>query len=256
MRNIKLVENLPFEAPQIEDITDKLPRKASWESLKKRWIVKGEWDGKTYVRGFRKPEQITTIVVHHSGSPEASITTHAKNHANRWGAGLAYHMSIEDGHIYQTNDLLSMTYHSAGNNTYTVSIEVNRDLSKADLTDDERRLLYAAILTLKSVLPTITDVKGHNELPTCQTACPCTSMDRIRADIAAIEKQMNAPKPATLTEELNNTPNATMAQVYAAYSRFTDLYNIAQKAGPNQAEAQRKIIQIADMMTQAGILVK
>ena len=260
MRNIKLIENLPFQVLPIIDITASLPRKASWESLKKEYVVKGVWDHKTWHTGFRKPEDIDTIVIHHSGPPNGTLASHAKYHAGKWGAGLAYHISIDQGQIKQCNDLLSFTYHAKGNNTYTVAIEVNRNITEDnDLTDEERNLLYAAILTVKSLLP-IKYIRGHKEMPTCATACPVTSMDRIRKDIAAIEAKMAVPKPdettPDLNEELDNTPNATMAQVYAAYARFSDLYGTANKPGPNQEEAQRKILHIAEMMVSAGILTK
>ena len=156
MRNLSLCANLPFTVPSIEDITDKLPRRATWESLKKKWNVKGVWDGKTYFQGkLRSSDQIDTIVIHHSGPPEGTIQSHANYHASKWGAGIAYHICIDKGRIYQVNNLLSMTYHTGGNNTYTVGIEVNRDLTMADLTDEERQLLYAAILSVKSAIPTI-----------------------------------------------------------------------------------------------------
>jgi hypothetical protein len=253
MRNIKLRKDLPFAVPEVIDITDKLPRKSSWETLRKKYTVKGVWDGKTYHRGFRRPEDITTIAIHHSGPPNGTLESHARYHAREWGAGIAYHIAIDGGLVKQVNDLLSFTYHSKGNNTYTVSIMVNRDLENSQLTDEERKLLYAAILTVKSLFPTITDIKGHNELPTCRTACPCTSMDRIRSDIAMIEQQIKEPKP-DLNDELDNTENATTAKIFAAYSRFNDLYKLANTTGPNKEEAQRKCLQIAQSMIDAGIL--
>lgn len=199
LRNITLVGGLPFSCPDIEDITDKLPKKQSWETLKnKQNIVRGVWDG-TYHTGLRKPEDVDTIVVHHSGPPEGTLVSHANYHAKQWGAGISYHIGIDENKIKQLNNLLSFTFHVSGNNTYTVGIMVNADLSKRELTSRERELLYAAILTVKSILP-IKQILGHNELN--NTACPCTSMSQIRDDVAKIELQMKAAGDPSQTMDL------------------------------------------------------
>jgi N-acetylmuramoyl-L-alanine amidase. len=284
MRGLSLCANLPFTVPSIEDITDKLPRKATWETLKKKWTVKGVWDGRTYCVGLRTTDQIDTIIVHHSGSPEGTLASHATYHASKWGAGIAYHVAIDKGRIYQTNDLLSMTYHAANNNTYTVGIVVNRDLTKADLTDEERQLLYAAILSVKSAIPTIKYILGHNEV--CATQCPATSMKRIREDIAELELHIAEHQtytesiPANMVEAFAvgkrtealwanyNTEKWKPAAeakfmmlaevtgcetVQAIYERIMDLYKKAQ-AGQWQGEAIRKLLLISAVMKERGIL--
>lgn len=245
MRNITLSKNIPYTLPEITDIVDQLPKKAKWSEIpKKKWNVRGHWDGKTYLTGFRKPEDITRIIVHHAGS-NGTLTAHANYHAKKWGAGIAYHIAIDKGRIYQLNDLLDMTYHAGGNNTDSISIMVNRDLSGNELTEEERKLLYAAILTVKSLF-SITELIGHREC--CPTLCPVTDMNIIRQDIARIESEQK------LNESLQETDNAKIAQVYAAFTRFSDLYKLASKENPNQAEAIRKCLLIADMMVEQGIL--
>lgn len=243
MRNIKLAANIPMKVPEIVDITDSLPKAASWEGIgPKKWTVKGSWDGHTYLTGLRKPEDITTIVVHHSGPPNGTLESHARYHASKWGAGIAYHICIDQGRIYQVNDLLSMTYHAGNNNTYTIGIEVNRDITGNDLTETERTLLYAAILTVKGLFPTITDIKGHNELPTCNTACPVTSMARIREDIAMLEEQM----------DYNGTPNADRALCYSFAERVDDLGK--RRSDPKWgAAAEAKIMWLSPAMTDLGV---
>ncbi|WP_438446876.1 peptidoglycan recognition protein family protein [Gorillibacterium sp. sgz5001074] len=212
IRNLKLVTGLPFNVPDIVDITDQLPRKGPWETLKnKQNIVRGVWDG-TYHTGLRRPEDVDTIVIHHSGPPEGTLKSHAEYHAKQWGAGISYHISIDEGLIKQCNDLLSFTFHVSGNNTYTVGIEINADLSKRAITDRERELLYAAILSVKAVLP-ITRILGHNELNA--TACPCTSMDQIRSDIAAIEERMKAKDDIAVLRQ----------KMYRATEQHKYLYN-------------------------------
>ncbi|RAV22197.1 peptidoglycan recognition family protein [Paenibacillus contaminans] len=237
LRKITLVEGLPFKVPPIEDITDTLPKKQSWETLpNKKNIVKGVWD-KTYHTGLRKPEDIDTIVVHHSGSPEGTLQAHAGSHSRNWGAGIGYHISIDNGRIYQVNDLLTFSFHVGDHNTYTVGIEVNRDLSKGDLTSQERELLYAAILTVKSLLP-IKEILGHNELN--KTACPCTSMNRIRDDIQLLENKMKQQD----TWEAKKTK---VGEIANQYNYMFNLINLGETDGDahwamNQLLAVREVL--------------
>jgi N-acetylmuramoyl-L-alanine amidase len=170
MRNITLVENLPFTVPPIEDLTDVLPRH------------------KTKVYPMREAEQIDTITVHHFAS-DAPLINQAAFHVNGHGwPGIGYSMVVWKDKLYQTNDLLSQAYHSKDHNHHSIGIAVLGNLSKRPLTDVERNLLYAGILTSKHHLPSIQRIEGHNEQG--KTACPCTDMNRIRSDIAALEQSM------------------------------------------------------------------
>lgn len=223
---------MPNVGPII-DITDKLPKHAT-----KQW-------------SRRDPSMVTRIVVHHMAS-EAPLENQAKYHINHHGwPGIAYHLCIVKGQIYQTNDLMSLTTHALGANPSGVGIAVLGDLSKRNMTDDERQALYAAILTVKELFPNA-KIQGHNEASwetaKHSTSCPCTDMDRIRKDIANIESQ------TALTQALEESVNANTARIFAAYTRFSDLYKLATNSGQYQQEAQRKCLQIAEMMIQAGIL--
>ena len=223
MRNLSLAPTVSSDIPPIIDITDQLPKSATWESLKKKNIVKGKWDG-TYKTGFRNPADIDTIIVHHSGPPNGTLESHARYHASKWGAGIAYHIAIDQGQIKQVNDLRSFTYHAGGNNTYTVGIVVNRDLTNNDLTAEERRLLYAAILSVKAVLP-IKQILGHKEV--AATACPVTSMPRIREDIFAMEQ-------AALLMDSKEKKFEIAARML---SQVTYLNRMANGKMPNNSEA-------------------
>lgn len=241
MRNLKLIPNISSNIPQIIDITDKLPKKSSWETLNKRNIVKGKWDG-THHTGFRDPNDIDTIVIHHSGPPNGTLESHAGYHARKWGAGIAYHVAIDQGMIKQLNDLRSFTFHAGGHNTYTVAIMVNRDLTNNDLTARERELLYAAILSVKAVLP-IKHIRGHRELS--PTACPQTSENRIREDIATMELKLS----------LEGTPNDLLAKAVAVSARVEDLRKIAYDPKHQyNAEGLRKMNRIHDVLVEEGIL--
>lgn len=239
MRNIALTTtNLLGDIPPIIDITDTLPKEQPWEVLRKPYRHKGHWDQVTYHTGFRNPKDIQAIVIHHTGSPESSLESHARYHMRKWGAGLAYHIAIDQGRIFQTNNLLSFTYHVGNHNTYTVGIVVNRDLSKGDLTSDERRLLYAAILSVKSLLP-IQNIYGHSELN--KTACPITNVERIRQDIADLEERINYA---------DNIPEQN--RVVNAYIRLQDLRQKYEGNGPHKEEAKRKLLILDEALKEKG----
>lgn len=249
MRNLTLISTLPYEVPQIVDVVDVLPKRGSWETLKgKKYTVRGQWDGRTYHTGFRKPEDIDTIVIHHA-PPTARLETHAANHGREWGAGLAYHLAIDNGMIKQTNNLLSMTYHCRDNNTYTVGIVVNRDLRTGDLSDQERELLYAAILSVKSVLP-IKHIKGHSEI--VATQCPCTSLNRIRSDIEALEQQIAYNQSAPKKEEVSfRVANTIMYYYNMAKGKLPD----GSEASPGKRQwAQEQLLKLEPDMRRYGML--
>jgi hypothetical protein len=179
MRNVMAITGLPFEVKPFIDITDTLPsRKPDPEAP-------------------RTPDQITHISVHHSAVEGGTIQGYADYHVNtlKW-AHIGYHMVIKGDQVYQTNDLLTFSYHTSSNNHYTVSVSVSGDLSKRALTDAERNNLYAVILTYMDLFNIPVDhVLGHNEYPGQNTACPCISMERVRDDLRFIQAKMKRPDP-------------------------------------------------------------
>lgn len=219
------------------DITDQLPRSKTWEELPKKYVHKGVWNG-TMHTGFRNYEDLDTIVIHHSGPPEGTIHSHAGHHMRKWGAGIAYHLIIDKGIIYQTNDLRSFTFHTGNNNTYTIGICVNRDLRTADLTDEERRLLYAAILAVKAAIPSIKYIKGHKELHPSE--CPVTDVGIIRKDIADLEEKQHYVVATTDNQNLFNM-----------LTRIRDLQQKLQDA-QFAAEARRKLLIVHEAIEKAG----
>lgn len=240
MRHISMTANLLNPLPPIEDIVDELPKTMPWEQLSKKYIHKGVWD-KTYHTGFRKPEDIDTIVVHHSGPPNGTLESHARYHARKWGAGIAYHLCIDKGRVFQVNNLLSFTFHVGNHNTYTVGIEINRDLTSSPMTSQERELLYGAILTVKGLLP-IKHILGHNELNA--TACPCTSMSQIRKDILEIENEIDYRKSVAYDNELASKVMARTTDIYRKSIDPTHKYNAA---------ARGKIRKMAQSMEKDGL---
>ncbi|MFK7695667.1 peptidoglycan recognition family protein [Paenibacillus sp. HJGM_3] len=246
LRNISLVAGLPFNVPPIEDITDQLPRhkKYTWETYPKERIIRGVNKGGYFAPGFRplEGEEVDTIIVHHSGPPAGgTIQGHANYHVNTHGwAGIGYHIVIDNGRIFQTNDLMSMTFHCGGHNTYTVGICVNADLSQREITSRERELLYAAILTVKSLL-SIKDILGHNQLN--DTLCPATSMEQIRGDIAKLELQMKAAVD----------PAKVAHKCYVATEQHRWLYSQYAADPKGQKYLEPHLLELYEMMKERGL---
>lgn len=174
MRNIKAIPGLPFKINEFQDITDTLPsRSPDPESV-------------------RTPEQITHISVHHSAVEGGTIMGYANYHVNTLGwAHIGYHIVIKEDQIFQVNDLMTFSYHTSSNNSYTIGISVSADFSKREPSEVERTNLYAAILTVMDLFKIPVDnVMGHNEYPQNNTACPCIDMNKVRNDIRTLQNQM------------------------------------------------------------------
>jgi hypothetical protein len=218
IRNLSLLTTTGYNLQPIKDITDDLPKNKnySWKQL----------------CGERVPEQITTIVVHHTGSVKsigADAARHAKNHIEgtsihaKGEPGLPYHVYIKEGQIYQTNDLLDFVYGVSDNNGYTVHICTEGNFLYDAFTEVDRIALYASILSVKAVLPII-DIKGHNELQA--KACPAIDMNRVRDDIKTIEMRM----------QQQDTWEAKLVKIKRMINQFNFFTGLSNK-GPTDGNA-------------------
>jgi len=238
MRNIKWMTDLPYELPNIIDITEQLTRHKN----------------RTY--DVRRPQDITAIVIHHTVTT-APIENIAKSHVNNDGwPGIGYHLIISNDRVYQVNDLNAASYHAKGWNDKSIGISIHADLTKRSLTEFERMLLYGTILTVKSLYPTINRIVGHNEaskeLNLPGTLCPATDMNRIRQDILNLENQIAYEK----------SPEAIRTKAYAVANNVSYLYNMANgkdehgnPANPQQQEwAVRMLIKLFPAFKDAGLL--
>ncbi len=174
MRNIQTIANLPFKVNEFQDITDTLPSRPNDPNP------------------MRTPEQITHISIHHSAVENGSIQGYANHHVNtnKW-FHIGYHLVIKGDQVFQVNDLLTFSYHTASNNAHTIGISVSANLSKRSLSEVERNNLYAVILTVMDLfnIP-VSNVLGHNEYPLNKTSCPSIDMDIVRSDLNTIQLNM------------------------------------------------------------------
>ncbi len=230
MRNIGLLPNLPFSVLPIQDITDTLASRLP--------------DPETP----RTPDQITHIAIHHSAVEGGTIKGYADYHVNtlKW-AHIGYHTVIKGNQIYQTNDMLTFSYHTSSNNHYTVSVSVSGDLSKRPLTDDERNCLYATVLTYMDLfnIP-VENVLGHNEYPSNNTACPCIDMNQLRQDVKTI--QMKMKQQVTWAAKMKN-----VADIVNQINYLTDRMKLGEKDG-DAIWAANAFNEVADMMRSKHLL--
>lgn len=227
-RNIQLISNLPFSVNPIVDITDQLPSLTP--------------DPETP----RTPDKITYISVHHSGVEGGSPQSYANYHVNtrKW-AHIGYHVVIEGDKIYQTNDLMTFSYHTSSNNHYTVSVTVGGDFTKRALTDAERNSLYAVILTYMDLFKIpVENVLGHQEFPDNQTDCPGFSMQRVRDDIKTLQMKMKRA----------DTPAARRERAFAVANQATYMYNLSQKNDGDGEWALTWLDQVYDIMKSQNLL--
>lgn len=224
MECIKLVEGLPFDASPIEQANLPHHPTLTWEALE----------------GIRNEADINTIVIHHMAS-EAPLANQALYHINthKW-PGLSYHLVISGGKIMQVNDLQLFTYHASANNGYTVAIAIHGDLSKRALTGQERKLLYAAILSVKAVLP-IKQILGHSQLN--PTQCPCINMDQVRSDIAALETQMKSKDDISVLRQ----------KMYRATEQHKYLYNQYAADPANNKWLEDYLVRMYDVTRDMGM---
>ena len=220
----------------------------------------------------RPQDELSTIVLHHDALSKAKMagvsdvelaTRIANNHirlkANLPGGdpGFPYHIWIRNGIIYTTNNLEAFTYGVKSNNGYTVHICVSGDYDGGQKTDakgqpyykqpdvmDERdrRALYAAIIMVRSLLPSCTAIKGHEEI--MPTNCPGYDVRAVRNDVIKLELDMQHA----------GSPDGQLQLIYAAYTRFANLYGTASKSGQYQQRAIELLTPIAAKMKEDGLL--
>lgn len=232
MRNIQLIQGLPFKVNLIQDITDTLPSRFPDPEQ------------------IRTSEQITHISIHHSGVEGGTIAGYADYHVNtlKW-SHIGYHIVIKGDQLFQTNDLLTFSYHTSSNNHYTIGISISADLTKRPMSDVERNNLYAAILTIIGLFKIpVENVLGHNEYPDNKTACPATDMQRIRNDIKTIQNQMEYAKS-------DENAKAVAFKIANQILYLANLINSTDATDGNKVWARQMLLELEPFMKERGLLL-
>jgi hypothetical protein len=227
IRNLQVIQDLPFNIKPYQDITDTLPTRLP------------------DTEPVRTPEQITHISVHHSAVEGGTIQGYADYHVNtlKWHH-IGYHLVIKGDQTFQVNDLMTFSYHTSSNNSYTIGISVSGDLSKRPLSEVERNNLYGAILTIMDLFKIpVANVMGHNEYPENNTSCPCIDMNNLRSDIAKLQTQMKAA----------SDPSKIMDKCYRATNQHLWLYNEYKKDPVANKWVEPKLLQLNEWMDELNM---
>lgn len=230
LRNIQPIPNLPFSIKPWIDITDQLPSRNNDPEPR------------------RTLKQITHISVHHSGVEGGTPQGYADYHVNtkKW-YHIGYHTVISASQTYQTNDFFTFSYHTSGQNDYTVSVSVSGDFTKRDLTEVERKNLYAAILTFMSIFNIgIENVLGHDEFPNQSTECPGFDMNIVRDDVRGL---WNVIQSADTWDRKNTKVNELANQ----YKYMFDFIQVGESDG-NAKWAMEKLLGVRDTLIEKGLL--
>jgi len=226
LRGISLASDLPYSVKPIIDITDQLPKnpKGDWLHMPIR-----RKNGQL-ATGPRPFGDITHISVHHTAVEGGTPEGHARYHIQKGDGGIAYHIYIKGDQIFQVNDLLAFTWHTQSNNYQTIGISVEGNFTKRDLTDAERKCLYAAIITVMQIfnIP-VENVKGHKEF--YPTSCPGFDMNRVRKDIREI----------LMEREYRKTAEYRASAIVDLYARVEHLYRMYLSKEKYWEDAERKL---------------
>lgn len=244
---ILIPQNLLSElgVPQIVDIRNQLPinDNYNWEQL----------------TGNRDLNQITTIALHHdalskantSGLTDLQLATNiAKSHIRskkyhkQGEPGFPYDVWIRNGTAYLCNDLLPIKYGVGGCNGYTVHICVSGEYSASDmLTDADKRMLIAVILTYKQGLPAYKETRAHKDFPNAKTACPGYDVQSLFTEIGKVELQLKAAAD----------PEVTKLRMQRAKNQHNYLYEEYEKDPVGMKWLEPYLLRIDEVTREMGM---
>lgn len=208
--------------------------------------------------GLRKPEALTTIVIHHDALPkykyvglsDAEVASrianghiNSKKNHDKGDPGFPYDIWIRNGQAYICNDLLPFKYGVAGNNGYTLHVSVSGEYKYTDgMTDDDRNTLISVVLMLQGVetLPNLHIVKGHGEIT--PTECPGIDMNRFRDDVMNTQMRIEAA----------NTTEARRGYAYLVSQQTQFMYGLVGKGDGNEQWALNYFEKFYKLMKEEG----
>jgi hypothetical protein len=129
---------------------------------------------KTYNR--RELESIGRVIIHHSAvAPSVGPYQFAEYHVGvkDW-PGIGYHFTVgTDGHVYQTNDLETISYHASGHNDDSIGVCLHGSwIDGLSPPDSQLRAVSRLLDYLEDAVAAsdTLEVRGHQEV--ADTRCP------------------------------------------------------------------------------------
>lgn len=141
----------------------------------------------------RRPiNAVTDIAIHHSATTSGSAEAYANYHVNNLGwCGIGYHFVIEqDGEIKHCNDLDVISYHVGNSNGFCIGICLTGNFTIQEPTkEQEAALRYLVNEYLPGKLPSLKNIKGHNEYPGyASKQCPSFDFRKVLKEVEKVEK--------------------------------------------------------------------
>jgi N-acetylmuramoyl-L-alanine amidase len=145
---------------------------------------------------YKTKRKIKSIIVHCTAT-RPSVSYGAKrcdrDHERRWSrpgrpSGIGYHYVVRrNGTLEKGRWVDYMGAHTRGHNkdsigtTYEGGLDHNGYEQKQGMTARQERTMVATLKTLRKLYNVdIKNIKGHNEHPHVNKACPCTPMNILR----------------------------------------------------------------------------
>ena len=147
---------------------------------------------KFYAR--RNLSEITTIVVHQTDTNDTGkfgVYDIARYHVNSNGwAGIGYHYYIiDEGTIFKTQELNTISYHASGWNTESIGVVISGkhryDSSKTNeeiIGKKKYKALVFALAKIENELPNKVNIISHGEISTHKTD-PNINMEQLKKDV-------------------------------------------------------------------------
>lgn len=140
----------------------------------------------------KSKRKINLIVVHCTAtktSQDFGAKECDKEHMRRWGknSGCGYHYIIrQSGVIEQGRDIDYIGAHAKGLNTNSIGIAYegglyeDRTAKKNGMNTNQSQTMASLITQIQLNQGGDIAIKGHNELPNVNKACPCEDMSMVR----------------------------------------------------------------------------
>lgn len=142
---------------------------------------------------YKTNRKITSIAVHCSFSPQGrgdDAHTIDEWHKDRWGSGIGYHyVVLEDGTIQKGRWVDYAGAHVKNHNSHSIGIcRIGGMGSEEQAVNDATyeqinsiRILCKLLISDKMYKLLPNEIKGHNEYPGVNKACPLMDMNLIRS---------------------------------------------------------------------------
>lgn len=191
---------------------------------------------------YRKRDlsKVDTIVIHQTDGSDRgieSVYSAANYHVDTkgWG-GIAYHVFItDDGKIYQTNTLDTLSYHAAGYNTRSVGIAITgKHRYETGKTNEEiigkvkYKALVDSIVKTLSLLPNNNiKIVSHEDISSIGRTDPNLDMNQLRKDVK--KKKSSSSASDSNSHSSNSDSSSCMENIETIKTHLKTIHDLTKK---------------------------